>query len=159
MYLPKIIGRWVVVFCFATNLAVGAAPESRLQTAESVEQQLEQEFKQCVAAVIAVKPEGNQLISAGFASCHQQMAQYWLEHHDHARAVINQRFVSQPVGNQCAAMVLAIDTQVDAYAQQVDGLEVLGLMPLDANYDVAHLIAKHRYNLFYYLATSPGGCG
>ena len=40
MYLPKIIGRWVVVFCFATNLAVGAVPEPHLPKAENVEQQL-----------------------------------------------------------------------------------------------------------------------
>jgi hypothetical protein len=152
--LPKIAGLWVVNICFATSLSVVAADEQKLPTAERVEQDLEQVFKQCTEEVIAVKPEGNQLISDGLASCNQQVAQQWLDQHEKAKALINQRF-----GSQCSAMVSAIDTQVDAYAQQVDALEVLGQMPLHSNYDLAHLIAKHRYNLFYYIATGVGGCG
>ena len=133
---------------------VCAAPLPQLPTAERVEQDLEQVFKQCIEEVLAVKPKGNQLISDGIASCYQQMAEQWLEQHEQAKTLINQRF-----GSQCSVMVSAIDTQVDAYAQQIDALEVLGQMPLHTNYDLAHLIAKHRYNLFYYLATGVGGCG
>ncbi len=154
MNVRVVLERFLLGLCFVISLSCCATNLQELQTAEAVEEILEQELKQCTDAVIAVKQEGNQLISDGLSSCHGQVAQQWQEHHDHAKAAINQRFA-----NQCAAMVLAIDTQVDDYAQQVDGLEVLGQMPLNTNYDVAHLIAKHRYNLFYYLATSLGGCG
>ncbi len=154
MKLPKLIEPCVFGICLIVVGGVGAAPLPQLPTAERVEQDLEQVFKQCTEEVIAVKPEGNQLISDGLASCNQQVAQQWLDQHEQAKALINQRF-----GSQCSAMVSAIDTQVDAYAQQIEALEVLGQMPLHSNYDLAHLIAKHRYNLFYYIANGVGGCG
>lgn len=154
MKLPKFIGSYVFGIGLIVVGEVGAAPLPQLPTAERVEQDLEQVFKQCVEEVLAVKPEGNQLISDGIASCYHQMAEQWLEQHEQAKALITQRF-----GGQCSAMVSAIDTQVDAYALQIDASEVLGQMPLHTNYDLAHLIAKHRYNLFYYLATGVGDCG
>lgn len=153
MNVRVVLARFLLGWCFVMSLSCCATNLQELQTAEAVEKILEQEFKQCTSAALAVKPAGNQLLSAGIASCHEQMARQWLERHNLAKAAIEQRF-----GHQCVAMVSAIDTQVDAYAQQVDGFEVLGQMPLDTNYDVAHLIAKHRYNLFYYLATGVS-CG
>ena len=154
MSLAKIAGLLIINFCFVTSQSVVAAEVQLLPTAERVEQDLEQVFKQCIVEVLAVKPEGNQLVSSGIDSCHQQMAEQWLGQHEKAKALITQRF-----GNQCSAMVSAIDTQVDAYEQQTDASQVLGQMPLHTNYDLAHLIAKHRYNLFYYLATEVSDCG
>lgn len=154
MKLPKFIESYVFGIGLIVVGGLAAAPLPELPTAERVEQDLEQVFKQCIEELLAVKPEGNQLISDGIASCHLQMAEQWLGQHEQAKALINQRF-----GSQCSAMVSAIETQVDAYAQQIDASEVLGQMPLHTNYDLAHLIAKHRYNLFYYLATGVGGCG
>jgi hypothetical protein len=76
--LSKFIESYVFGIGLIVVGEVGAAPLPQLPTAERVEQDLEQVFKQCIEEVLAVKPEGNQLISDGIASCHQQMAEQWL---------------------------------------------------------------------------------